>query len=334
MKLAELLRSHDWRDLHDEWQGGATPQEAPSVDLAVCLFAPGQAPRAQNALLSREGLIEASIPPDFGAVQGVAFQADVQDAEQRSIAWLPGADWSRIAFPHLHGAGARFVAPYPASLLKLMLAAGLTNWLNESADDPDAALKRTWLHDGESRALRDWQHDMISLSCNRSTDALVAWAHAAGLLPGELPRLLVRLGLPTLRFERTTPQGGWRNADGAGVGAIQMTAWDALRLTWWLHPELPPCPWTAAPRLRDARALWAALEDQQLPGLLRVPGYAHKTGNTDNYSSDAGLLKLPDGRQLLVAVTSSLGKRFAEGDPGGFAPALVRLGELLLDTLA
>ena len=77
---------------------------------------------------------------------------------------------------------------------------------------------------------------MLSLSCNRSTDALVAFGHAAGWLAAEahqphaLHRLFERLGLRTLRLADTTPRGGWRNADGAGVGHLQMTAWDSLRL--------------------------------------------------------------------------------------------------------
>ncbi|WP_374659534.1 hypothetical protein [Inhella sp.] len=330
MKLADtlsnLLGELDWRaQLHDSWMQGAAPRQAPSVDLAVCLFQPGQAPQAGNVLLSREGLVKARLPAHFGAAEGIAFQADVRDTELNSVAWLPDADWSHIAFPPLHGEGWRFVAPYPASLLKLMLAAGVTHWL----DTQGGSIDQAWSHDGDERCLRSWQHDMLALSCNRATDALVAWGHAVGLLPGALPELLRNLGLPTLRFEHTTPRGGWRNADGAGVGAIQMTAWDALRLVWWLDPTLPPCAWTDLPRLRDSSALWTALAGQQLPGLIRRPGFAHKTGNTDNYSADAGRWDLGQGRVALVAVTSSLGKRFAEGDPGGFAPALVKLGERL-----
>jgi hypothetical protein len=55
--------------------------------------------------------------------------------------------------------------------------------------------------------------------------------------------------------------------------------------------------------------------------LLRHPGFAHKTGNTENYASDAGRLRLGDGRLLFVAMTSSLGARYAQGDPSGFPPA-------------
>lgn len=333
--LLQALRDARWDRLQDAWQGGAAPRERPSVDLALCLFRPGQAPLAAHGLCSREGLFASAVPADFGPAQDLAFQADLQDADGRSLAWLPGADWSQLRFEPLHGQGWRFVAPYPASLLKLMVATGLTAWANEHAGDtaPDAALEATWPHDGDSRSLRDWQRDMICLSCNRSTDALVAWSHAHGVLPAALPRLLHRLNLPTLRIERTTPQGGWRNVDGAGVGAIQMTAWDTLRLMWWLHPDLPPCPWTTHPRLPDTRALWQAMAEQQLPGLIRGRRFAHKTGNTDNYSADGGLLDLGEGRLALVAMTSSLGKRYAEGDEGGFPPALVALGEQVASLL-
>jgi hypothetical protein len=60
--------------------------------------------------------------------------------------------------------------------------------------------------------------------------------------PHALHRLFERLRLRTLRLADTTPRGGWRNADGAGVGHLQMTAWDSLRLLWWLDPEAPPLP--------------------------------------------------------------------------------------------
>lgn len=333
-RLRAAVQAQRFEATPDALRGGAPLDAFPSIDLALCVFdrVDGSAPRAANLLFSREhpeGL-EGEIGADFGALRNIAFVADLQDARGRSAAWLPGADWRALSFAPLAGQGARFVAPYPASLLKLMLATGLAAW----APDIDA----DWTHEGETRPLRAWQHAMLSLSCNRSTDALVACGHAQGWLdderagPHALHRLFARLGLPTLRLARSTPRGGWRNADGAGVGAIQMSAWDSLRLLWWLDPEAAPCPWSAEPRLQGAglQALWAALADQQLQGLLRRPGYEHKTGNTENYAADAGRLRLPDGRRVLIALTSNLGARYAEGDPSGFPARLQRLGEAAL----
>jgi hypothetical protein len=38
--------------------------------------------------------------------------------------------------------------------------------------------------------------------------------------------------------------------------------------------------------------------------------FAHKTGNTDNYASDAGIVRSGD-THYIVALLSSLGKRYA-----------------------
>ena len=55
--------------------------------------------------------------------------------------------------------------------------------------------------------------------------------------------------------------------------------------------------------------------------------FAHKTGNTDNYSADAGIVQgiAPARRHYLIALTSNLGRRYAP--PGAVAPwRLVALG--------
>jgi beta-lactamase class A len=47
-----------------------------------------------------------------------------------------------------------------------------------------------------------------------------------------------------------------------------------------------------------------------VPGLPDAPAFAHKTGSTDNYAADAGVVK-SGGRHYAVAVLTSLGRRFA-----------------------
>ena len=89
-----------------------------------------------------------------------------------------------------------------------------------------------------------------------------------------------------------------------------MTAWDTVRLLWLLDPRAPPAPWLPAgtPTLSPAtqERLIALLARQQLdevlssgrlrglpgwvPGLPDAPSFAHKTGSTDNYASDAGIV--------------------------------------------
>jgi Beta-lactamase enzyme family len=136
--------------------------------------------------------------------------------------------------------------------------------------------------------------------------------------------------LPTLQMHNTTARGGWLNGDGAGVGQIHMTAWDTVRLLWLLDADAPPAPWlpggAALLQASTREHLRALLAHQQLdeilssgtlrgtpgwlPGLPDAPAFAHKTGTTDNYASDAGIVKT-DHTHYIVAVLTSLGRRYA-----------------------
>ncbi len=318
--LAEALRravlAQRFEQTPDSLQGGAPLGHHPSIDLALVVFAPGKAPRWANLLFSREhpqGIV-AEIDARAGAPRNILFEADVQDPKGDSIAWLPGADWQRIAFPHLAGAGPhRFVAPYPASLLKLMVAVGVAMAMDQG------------LLDAWPKALEP----MIVVSDNDATTECVALLHRLGLVDA-LNRRFAELGLLTLQLQGTKPDGGWRNADGSGVGRIQMTAWDTARLLWLLDEDAPPPPWLPAGSTivsPVSRAhLRSVLQRQQLdhvlssgslhevpgwlPGWPDAPAFAHKTGNTQNYSSDAGILRAGPVHAI-VALLSSLGSRYA-----------------------
>ena len=113
--------------------GGAAVGLHPNIDLAVAAFPEGEAPVFANVLFSREhpqGLV-ADINADAGTVRNIAFLADAQDEQGQSIAWLPGSDWQRIDWRSFMGTGSqRFVAPYPASLAKLMLLVGVAHLLD------------------------------------------------------------------------------------------------------------------------------------------------------------------------------------------------------------
>jgi hypothetical protein len=272
--LRRAVLAQDFGTTPDASQNGSAVDQFPSLDLAVLAFPVDGDPVGANVLFSREhpeGHV-ARIGAGFSSVQDVAFEADAQDAHGVSSAWLAGADWRHMRFEPLFGSGTRFVAPYPASLLKLMVAVGLA-W---ALDKGLASLEETWLHDGQARSLRDWQFDMLAVSCNASTSALVSLLHHRGVLTHgpqhPLHRLFEQLGLHTLRMVNTRPDGGWGNAAGAGVGQIQMTAWDTVRLLWWLAPQSAACPWLAAdaPKLSDAsRAeLLRGLEQQGLDVVL------------------------------------------------------------------
>lgn len=376
--LLRAVREQGFEQTADQLQGGQPAGQMPSIDLAVAAFPPGTAPVFANVLFSREhpqGLV-AEFGGEAGAVCNIHYQADQLDPQRNSVAWLPGSNWSALSWQTLAGQAGqpRVVAPYPASLIKLMVLVGVAH----QVDQGHARWEQDWAWQGHSRTVRDWAFDMTVISSNDATSVLVALLHAVGAIRrehgqevrNELQLLFATYGLHTLRLSNTQRDGGWRNSDGAGVGQLQMTAWDTLRLLWLLDEDAPLAPWLKqdlAPLLSPAsravvlhclreqglhemlssgllagvpgwvRGLPARLPQRwlQADGSARLAGdlvfpadlraeqassdvlFAHKTGNTENYGSDAGIVRGigKSRRHYLIALTSSLGRRYSPGEP-------------------
>lgn len=317
--LLQAVRDRDFAATIDPENGDRPLTHFPSIDLAVVAFPRDRAPVWANVLFSRDhprGFV-AELGADGGPPNNVHFVCDERDARLDSFLWKPGAVWSQMHWRTLQGRGPhRFVAPYPASLLKMMVAVGVAMAVD--------------------RGLTPWPEAdmaaMITVSDNDATDRLVALLHRLKMIE-PLQQQLRDWGLATLRLEGTTAAGGWRNADGAGVGRIHMTAWDSVRLMWLLDAEAPAPPWLPAKATMLAAASRARLrrwmDAQQLDEILssrslaQVPGwvpgipaqlrYAHKTGTTDSYASDAGIVRGrgPETRHYIVAVLTTLGRRYA-----------------------
>lgn len=373
--LLDMVRGLDFGQVTDPENGNKPLAHFPSIDLAVVAFPVGAKPVWANVLFSRdfpEGII-ADTGPNAQAPGNIRYLADQTDAQGRSAAWLSDSDWNAMQWTALAGQGQnRFVAPYPASLIKLMVAIGA----GRVVDTGSHGWEDAWAYGGIQKSIAAWCESMIVASNNDATSAMVALLHAGGLIQkgadgetNQLEQLFDSLDLHTLRLHDTQADGGWRNADGAGVGHLQMTAWDTVRLLWLLADGVPPAPWlrtSNAPLLsEDSRTrLWGWLADQGLHEILSttvvagIPGwkagiparlpdhwitpeggalvqhlafppdirnanaqatavFAHKTGNTDNYTSDAGLVTGlgAQPRKYLIAITSNLGRRYAP-DPG------------------
>ncbi len=369
--LLGMVRDLQFEKIIDPENDHQAVSHFPSIDLAVVAFPDGGKPAWANVLFSRDypdGIIAAT-GACAEAADNIRYLSDQTDAQGNSVAWLPHSNWERMTWTVLVDRGEhRFVSPYPASLVKLMVAVGVCNVVDTSARGWDAM----WSFKDVQKSISAWTESMLVASNNDATYAMVALLHAGGLIHknegGEtngLEYLLHSAGLDTLRLPNTQPDGGWRNADGAGVGHLQMTAWDSVRLLWLLADDLPEAPWPQASHAplistESRKRLWGWLADQGLHEILsstivagvdgwqigipaRLPQrwttpqggafveehvfppdirpanaqatvrFAHKTGNTDNYASDAGLVTGLGShtRKYLIAITSSLGRRYA-----------------------
>jgi hypothetical protein len=270
--LTQAVRTLAFAEVPDAWNAGLPSGRMPGLDLAVIAFAASGLTAAANVLFSPEypqGRV-AHLDERTLAVDDIEYLPDIQDCEGRSPAWLPGAErsrWLRNDAGSAPGHGEdkpRFIAPYPASLIKLMVAVGVARLV-------DLGLAR-WddvccpVADGAARArtVADCLDEMLTMSSNDATDRLVALLHARGLIQrsetteyNALHDRFTQYGLRQLRLANTRSHGGWRNADGAGVGHLHMTAWDTARLLWLLMPDAPRAPWLnpGTPPLLQAQSI-------------------------------------------------------------------------------
>lgn len=363
--LIAAVKAQQFEATPDLQRGGAPIAHFPSIDLAVVAFDDDCTATAANVLFSRDfpDGVQAQFDAPHGAVNNIQYLADQTNGELNSIAWAYDSDWENMPWQELAGAGMRVVAPYPASLVKLMILVGVAHCIDTTAAQWDDF----WTFEGRRRTLANWADSMTVISCNDATSALVAFLHNAELIVrtngieyrNGLNEVFADYGLGTLRLSDTRPDGGWRSAAGAGVGHLHMTAWDTARLLWLLDADAPPAPWLAAgtqpllsfdscQRVRtimENQALHKILSSTLLAGLPHwqagIPAtvgtrwingdgsadvdgkhyppdvrldagvrFAHKTGTTENYLSDAGIVRGPR-RHYLIALLSNLGSRFA-----------------------
>ena len=380
-------------------KGSAKPvAHTPNVDVAVIqLDADGRAVACANVVLSRDypnGLV---VPVDVnagaGAVRfrrwdierwnGGTFAAGTNQA-LTTKGWAnnpPLTEADDIA-PGRTNAAYQFMAPYPASLFKLMVAFHTMRMVDEGVVTLDSPFTYSAPNTkDETRAIRAWLDPMITVSDNHATHALLQMLHKHDHIEA-LNREFRELGLGTLQIN------GTRASDGYGwqTDRIHMTAFDTARLLWliegptgelWRSPDGSA---VTAKYLSDSsrgflkkvlleQGLNEALSTANLAGVTNVrPGipsqiaprwinpangivntdgvnfgvdvrasnakaevtYAHKSGLTYNYASDAGIVTSLPGkpfRRYIIAFFSNVGYRytdevFADRTRGPYADAV------------
>lgn len=357
--------------------------QTPNVDLAVIqVDAAGRMVDCANVLLSRD--YPAGIIVPLGANTGAASvrfrRWDIERwnggkfepgaSQPQSVkGWTnnpPLTDSDDIT-PGRTDARFQFMAPYPASLFKLLIAFQVMRMVDSNLltlDSPFTYSVPT--AKPETRSIRAWLDPMITVSDNHCTHALVKMLHERGRIE-PMNREFQNLGLGTLQVNRTRPSDGY----GWQTDSIHMTAFDTARLLWiiegpsgvlWKTPAGNPV--TAGLLSNSSRlflkkllleqGLNEALSTSNLAGVPNVrPGipsliasrwinptngivvvgennygvdvrqsnalaevtYAHKSGLTYNYASDAGIVSSLPGkpfRRYIIALFSNLGYRYTD----------------------
>lgn len=274
-------------------------QHMPNIDVAVIeLDADGHATAAANVLLSRDHPNGVVVAVDraggpagsygVGSVRWRRWDVDRHDGgtfSQTTGERLTAKGWTdnppmSQADDIVNGretAPVEFMAPYPASLFKVIVAfrimrlvdtgkltlkqryrydptsdplpAAVATGKEEMSDRPQhgpapRTSPRPTPQDAETRSIADWMEPMITVSDNWSTRALLKLLHDRNDFPA-MHAELRDLGLGTLQINGTFPWNG-RNWQ---PGQIHMTSMDTARLLWlvdgssgtlWTRPNGAP----------------------------------------------------------------------------------------------
>jgi beta-lactamase class A len=355
----------------------------PNVEVAVIqLDAAGNMVDRALVLLSRDypGGLVAPLDKNLGASSVRFLRWDIERSDGGTFSEADGHQLTAKGWtndpplterddlvPGRENAPIQFMAPYPASLFKLMVAFHVMRMVDSGKIGLDTDY--TYAIEAaqpEARKIRDWLDPMITVSDNHAAAALVKMFHDRNEIE-PLNREFHELNLDTLQIHATNPKDGRRWLP----GRINMTAFDTARLLWlidggpgalWLGADGKPVTreylsessrsylkktlleqgfnealssanLTGAPNARAGipsrvAARWinpanghAVVEgtdygvDVRMANAKAGVDFAHKTGLSFNYASDAGIVTSLPGRPFrhyVIAFIANLGNRYAD----------------------
>ncbi|MEY4917364.1 MAG: hypothetical protein RL616_1277, partial [Verrucomicrobiota bacterium] len=390
--------------------------QPPNVNIAVLqLDAQGKLVDRAYVLLSRDypnGLVvpldknlDASsvrfLRWDIDRSNGGKFSSDGNRTSEKGWTNNPPLTEADELVPGHTNATIQFMAPYPASLFKSMVAFHVMRMIDAGKISLDLEYVFQ-LPDAkpDARKIRDWLDAMITVSDNHATQALLKMFHDKDEIE-PLNREFRELNLPTLQINATDPQTG----RGWDTAKINLTAWDIARMFWLIDggaekfwDDASGKPVTGKVFSDDSRAFLKKVLAEQgfnnglttanFPGTANVlPGiparvadrwinptnghavvdgddfgvdiraantnaevtFAHKTGWTFNYGSDAGIVTSLPGkpfRHYVIALVANLGQRYtdevfaarktfpnADGTPIFYTQKIPALGKAVDDAL-
>ena len=254
-------------DFNNVVDGVAQPQAAlPNVDVAVIeLDASGAVVGAANILYDRDNPLGYVVPINRAdlAPRGVQFSEWNLDRFEDPSLWAAGPQPGDVV---LTDGSKPFMAPYPASVLKVMVGYSILRAVDDGVLGLDQKLSFTSVKGekcgnpasnprgfkpkpkkGATGTVREWMDQMITVSDNYATCALLQALYDVGRLD-ESNAHFAELGLETLRMQPRVPEvgNGWLS------GTMTMGALDTARLML-IVSGAPGTLWTT-----DGRAVTAA----------------------------------------------------------------------------
>ena len=270
---------------------GRTAQPAaflPNVDAALIeLTRAGRIAGVANVLYDRDSPDGYRVEVDPGTLStvGVEFSRWRPDRWEDPAAWSAGPAAPDVTVPSAD-AGKRYMAAYPASVLKLMVAYSVFRLVDEGRLALDRSLAyhavdgRTCGYgpadgspkDGATDTVAGWLDAMTTCSDDFSTCVLLQAIHDHGALESANAHF-AELGLPSLRMRPAVPELG----DGWSSGTMSMGALDTAKLlllvagasgTLWQAPDGRAVTADSGLTARSRTAFLADLAEQSFNDVL------------------------------------------------------------------
>jgi hypothetical protein len=292
----------------------------PQVDVAVIeLNGANRATDAVNVLMSRDYPRGVVVPlgRDYETTAVRYRKWDLARWDENGVRWTDPWPASEDIVPGRENAPINFMTPYPASVLKVMVAYGVSRLVDAGRISLDAPVTYTvasgrncYAPDADTtETVREWMTLMITESSNVATCALIQQLHRLDAL-GELNAHFVKIGLPSLTLKGTNPDGGsWSGGRGVYMGGM-----DTAKLLW-LIDGAPGVLWRASGGRKVTAAELSASSRAFLKYILSEQGFNEVLATTNWCGATLGE-EFPDADRPypVTGIPTATPERFIQPD--------------------
>jgi hypothetical protein len=247
----------------------------PNVDVAViALDGRGRVEEVANVVLSRDlpDAFEVKVDRSTLSARNVRFRAWDIDRWNGVTDWNAQPLTTALNTPD-RKRSADFMAPYPASLFKILVAYHVMTLVDSGAVSLDAPFTDSA---GTTLLVSEWMDEMITVSSNSATRAMMFLLHQLDEVDA-MNANFARLGLGTLQINGTDPAtgGNWV------PGRIHMTSLDTAKL-FLLIDGGKGTLWRAPGNVKVTRSELSEPSRDFLKRLLAEQGF-HEVLSTGNF---------------------------------------------------